>query len=243
MRNESFLLLPAIDLRNGRAVRLRQGKAHTETRPSRDPVEVARQFADAGARALHVVDLDGAFSGAPVHLALVAQICRATDLPVRFGGGLRREEDLEAAFAAGVAVSILGTVAIGDPGRLAEWISRFPGRLAASLDVRDGAVNTHGWTESSPFSLEEAAVRLAEAGLEDLIVTDVARDGELTGPDIALFRRAAGAFGRTVIAAGGIAEPADLRTLEAEPAVRGAVVGEALYEGTLPLSELGKRVP
>lgn len=191
MRSTPFLLLPAIDLRNGCAVRLRQGKAHTETRSSRDPVAVARQFADAGARALHVVDLDGAFSGAPVHLELVARICRATSLPVRLGGGLRREEDLQAAFAAGVAVSILGTVAIRDPDRLSRWISRFPGRLAASLDVRDGAVNTHGWTESSPLSLEEAAVRLAEAGLEDLIVTDIARDGELAGPDVALFRRAA----------------------------------------------------
>jgi phosphoribosylformimino-5-aminoimidazole carboxamide ribotide isomerase len=243
MRSEPFLLLPAIDLRNGRAVRLRQGKADTETRPSRDPVEVARQFADAGARALHVVDLDGAFSGAPVHLALVARICRATALPVRLGGGLRREEDLQAAFAAGVAVSILGTVAIGDPARLSQWISRFPGRLAASLDVRDGAVSTHGWTQNSPIALEEAAVRLAESGLEDLIVTDVDRDGELAGPDIALFRRAARAFGRTVIAAGGIAGPADVKALEAEPAVRGAVVGEAFYGGMLSLSELGRRTP
>lgn len=241
MRGEPFLLLPAIDLRNGRAVRLRQGKANAETRSSRDPVEVARQFADAGARALHVVDLDGAFSGAPVHLDLVAQICRATSLPVRLGGGIRREEDLQAAFGAGVAVSILGTVALDDTGRLSRWISRFPGRLAASLDVRDGAVNTHGWTESSPLTLEEAAVRLAEAGLEDLIVTDIARDGELAGPDVALFRRVARAFGRSVIAAGGIAGPADIDTLVAEPAVRGAVVGEAFYEGTLPLSELGKR--
>jgi phosphoribosylformimino-5-aminoimidazole carboxamide ribotide isomerase len=162
---------------------------------------------------------------------------------VRLGGGLRREEDLQAAFAAGVAVSILGTVAIGDPARLSQWISRFPGRLAASLDVRDGAVSTHGWTQNSPIALEEAAVRLAESGLEDLIVTDVDRDGELAGPDIALFRRAARAFGRTVIAAGGIAGPADVKALEAEPAVRGAVVGEAFYGGMLSLSELGRRTP
>lgn len=243
MRSEPFLLLPGIDLRSGRAVRLRQGKADTETRSSHDPVELARQFADAGARALHVVDLDGAFSGAPVHLALVERICQATALPVRLGGGLRREEDLRAAFAAGVAVAIVGTVAIGDPERLSQWISRFPGRLAASLDVRDGRVNTHGWTQSSPLSLEEAAVRLAAAGLEDLVVTDVARDGELAGPDVALFRRAAGAFGRSVIAAGGIAGPADVETLEAEPGIRGAVIGKAFDEGSLPLSELRKRAP
>lgn len=243
MRREPFLLLPAIDLRDGRAVRLRQGRADTETRYSRDPVEVARQFAEAGAQALHVVDLDGAFSGTPAHLALVARICRATGLPVRLGGGLRREEDLQAAFTAGVSVAILGTVVLDEPGCLSRWNIRFPGRIAASVDIRDGVVLTHGWTRGSLLPLEEAAARLAEAGLEDLVVTDVARDGELTGADVALFRRAAAAFGRTVIAAGGIATADDLVALEAEPAVRGAVVGQAFYEGTLSLSALRKRAP
>ena len=243
MRSEPFLLLPAIDLRGGRAVRLRQGRAHTETRYSSDPVEVARQFAEAGAQALHVVDLDGAFSGAPVHFALVARICRATSLPVRLGGGLRRVEDLEAAFAAGVSVAILGTAAIDEPEELSQWIARFEGRLAVSLDVRDGALATRGWTAGSSQSLEEAALRLARAGLEDLVVTDIARDGELTGPDVALFQRAAAAFGRSVIAAGGISRADDLKTLEAEPAVRGAVVGRAFYEGMLSLGALRRESP
>lgn len=235
-----FLLLPAIDLRNGQAVRLRQGKAHTETRYSSDPVAIARQFAEAGARALHVVDLDGAFSGAPVNLALVARIGRASGLPVRLGGGLRRIDDLEAAFAAGVSVAILGTAAVDRPEDLAAWIASFPGRLAVSLDVRDGAIATRGWTESSALSLDDAARRLAAAGLEDLVVTDVARDGEMTGPDVALFRRAADAFGRGVIAAGGIAAAADIETLEAEPSVIGVVIGKAFYEGTLSLDVLRK---
>lgn len=243
MRNEPFLVLPAIDLRDGRAVRLRQGRPEAETRYSRDPVEVARQFAEAGARALHVVDLDGAFSGAPVHLALVARICRATGLPVRFGGGLRRQEDLQAAFTAGAMVAILGTVAIEEPEHLSRWNTRFPGRLAASLDVRQGVVRTHGWKQDSFLSLEEAAARLAQAGLEDLIVTDVERDGELAGADVTLFRRAAAAFGRSVIAAGGISTADDLAALEAEPGVRGAVVGKAFYQGTLSLSVLRKRAP
>lgn len=236
MRSEPFLLLPAIDLRGGQAVRLGQGQAHRETRYSSDPVEIARQFAEAGARALHVVDLDGAFSGAPVHLALVARICRAAALPVRFGGGLRRPEDIEAAFSAGVSVAILGTTAVEDPAALARAIARFGRRLAVSLDVRGEAVRTRGWVDEAPMTLEEAAARLAQTGLDDLVVTDVARDGELAGPDLALFRRGALAFGRPVIAAGGIAAERDIEILEAEPSIRGAVVGKAFYEGTLALS-------
>lgn len=241
MRSEPFLLLPAIDLRGGQAVRLGQGQAHRETRYSSDPVEIARQFAEAGARALHVVDLDGAFSGAPVHLALVARICRAAALPVRFGGGLRRPEDIEAAFSAGVSVAILGTTAVEDPAALARAIARFGRRLAVSLDVRGEAVRTRGWVDEAPLTLEEAAARLAQTGLDDLVVTDVARDGELAGPDLALFRRGALAFGRPVIAAGGIAAERDIEILEAEPSIRGAVVGKAFYEGTLALSVFRRR--
>lgn len=241
MRRDPFLLLPAIDLRGGRAVRLRQGQARDETRYSDDPVEVARQFAEAGAQALHVVDLDGAFSGAPVHLPLVARICRVTALPVRLGGGLRRLEDLEAAFSAGVRVAILGTAAIEEPAGLAEALARFGPGIAVSLDVRGDSVRTRGWTDEAPWPLERAASRLAESGLVDLVVTDVSRDGELAGPDLPLFRRAARAFGRPVIAAGGIAAEKDIDALEAEPSVRGAVIGKAFYEGTLALSVLAKR--
>jgi phosphoribosylformimino-5-aminoimidazole carboxamide ribotide isomerase len=238
MKREPFLLLPAIDLRGGRAVRLRQGEASRETHYSDNPVKIARQFADAGARGLHVIDLDGAFSGAPVHLPLVARICRVAGVPVRFGGGLRRVEDMEAAFSAGVAVIILGTYALEDPASVEQWLSRFGKRLAVSLDVRGDSVRTRGWTEQARFAPDEAAARLARTGLDDLVVTAVARDGELTGPDLPLLQRAARAFGHPVIAAGGVAAEKDIAALEAEPAVRGAVVGKAFYEGTLPLSVL-----
>jgi phosphoribosylformimino-5-aminoimidazole carboxamide ribotide isomerase len=236
MKKEPFLLLPAIDLRGGRAVRLRQGEAHRETRYSDDPVQVARQFAEAGARALHVVDLDGAFSGAPVHLPLVARICRVAGIPVRLGGGLRTPDDIAAAFSAGVSVVILGTSALEDPVSVSTALARFGKRLAVSLDVRGDSVRTRGWVEQCAFTPVEAATRLAKTGLEDLIVTAVARDGELSGPDLGMLRRAAAAFGRPVIAAGGVAAERDLDVLEAEPAVRGAVVGKAFYEGTLTLS-------
>jgi len=244
VRTEPFVILPAIDLKAGRAVRLRQGEAARETRYSEDPVGVARELARAGASALHVVDLDGAFAGAPAHLPLVARICRETGLPVRLGGGLRREEDLKAAFDAGIAVAILGTVAFAERERLRRWMGLFGGpRLAVSLDVRDGAVRTHGWTEISPLSLEEAARHVAEAGVRDLVVTDIERDGELSGPDLSLFRRAARAFGSSVTAAGGIASVEDLERLESEPSVRGAVVGRALYEGTVPLEIFRRSAP
>lgn len=241
MRTEPFLILPAIDIRGGRAVRLRQGQASRETRYSDDPVKIARQFADAGARGLHVIDLDGAFSGAPVHLSLVARICRVFRLPVRFGGGLRRMEDMEAAFSAGVSVVILGTSALEDPGSVERALARFGKRLAVSLDVRGESVRTRGWTEEASLAPDEAAARLAQTGLEDLVVTAVARDGELAGPDLPLLRRAASSFGRPVIAAGGVAAEKDIDSLEAEPAVRGAVIGKAFYEGALPLSVFAKK--
>lgn len=236
MRQRRFELFPAIDLKGGHAVRLRRGEVSTEKRFSSDPVSVARQLAEAGARVLHVVDLDGAFAGEPRHLGLVARICRVTRLPVRLGGGLRREQDLEAAFAAGAAVAIVGTAAVEQPEELARWIGRFGERVAVSLDVRDGAVRTKGWVKVSGVGFEVAARRLASAGLKDLVVTDVARDGELSGADVAFFAKAAAAFGGPVVAAGGIASVEDLERLRREPSIRGAVLGRALYEGKVSLS-------
>ncbi len=236
MSERVFELYPAIDLRGGRVVRLRQGVASTEMRFSSDPVAVARQFAEAGAAALHVIDLDGAFAGAPAQLSTVARICRVSQVPVRLGGGLRREQDLDAAFSAGIAVAIVGTTAVEDPERFRGWVSKFEGRLAASVDVRGGLVRTRGWVSETAFRLEDAAVFLAGAGVRDLIVTDVERDGELSGPDLDLFRRTAEAFGSPVIAAGGISSAEDVERLRAEPSIRGAVLGRALYEGRIPLS-------
>jgi phosphoribosylformimino-5-aminoimidazole carboxamide ribotide isomerase len=231
-----FELFPAIDLKGGRAVRLRQGEASTEKRFSSDPVSVARQFADAGATALHVVDLDGAFAGRPKQMGLVARICRVAGLPVRLGGGLRSEQDLEAAFAAGAAVAIVGTAAIEEPEALARWIVKFGSRVAAALDVRGGAARTKGWVKDAGLQFEDAARRLADAGVADLVVTDVTRDGELSGPNVGLFAAAAAAFGSPVVAAGGIATAKDIDFLRGEPSVRGAVLGRALYEGRIPLS-------
>lgn len=234
----SFQIFPAIDLRRGGAVRLRQGSASEEFRYSEDPVAVARAFREAGARALHVVDLDGAFGGSPQHLATVARIVRVSEVPIRLGGGLRTDEDLEAAFSMGVAVVIVGTAAIEEPERLRGWLDHYGSRLAVSLDTRDGLVRTRGWTAIAGPALEEAAAAVRRAGVGDLIVTAVARDGDLSGPDLELLDTAARAFGGPVIAAGGVASEADLETLATSPSVRGAVVGRAFYEGNIPLSVL-----
>jgi phosphoribosylformimino-5-aminoimidazole carboxamide ribotide isomerase len=234
----SFQIYPAIDLRRGGAVRLRQGSASEEFRYSEDPVAVARAFREAGARALHVVDLDGAFGGSPQHLATVARIVRVSELPIRLGGGLRTDDDLEAAFSMGVAVVIVGTAAIEEPEKLRGWLDHYGSRLAVSLDTRDGLVRTRGWTAIAGPALEEAAAAVRRAGVCDLIVTAVARDGDLSGPDLALLDTAALAFGAPVIAAGGVASEADLETLAASPSVRGAIVGRAFYEGNMPLSVL-----
>ncbi len=234
----SFQIYPAIDLRRGGAVRLRQGSASEEFRYSEDPVAVARAFREAGARALHVVDLDGAFGGSPQHLATVARIVRVSEVPIRLGGGLRTDEDLEAAFSMGVAVVIVGTAAIEEPERLRGWLDRYGSRLAVSLDTRDGLVRTRGWTAIAGPALEEAAAAVRRAGVCDLIVTAVARDGDLSGPDLELLDTAARAFGAPVIAAGGVASEEDLETLAASPSVRGAIVGRAFYEGNMSLSVL-----
>ena len=234
----SFQIFPAIDLRRGGAVRLRQGSASEEFRYSEDPVAVARAFREAGARALHVVDLDGAFGGSPQHLATVARIVRVSEVAIRLGGGLRTDEDLEAAFSMGVAVVIVGTAAIEEPERLRGWLDHYGSRLAVSLDTRDGLVRTRGWTAIAGPALEEAAAAVRRAGVGDLIVTAVARDGDLSGPDLELLDTAARAFGGPVIAAGGVASEADLETLATSPSVRGAVVGRAFYEGNIPLSVL-----
>lgn len=234
----AFERIPAIDLRGGRAVRLRQGDPNRETSYSDDPVALAASFAAAGARSLHVVDLDGAFAGRPAHLDVVAQIAAETGLPVRLGGGLRERRDVDAALASGVAVAILGTVWVERPAEVEAWARELPGRLAAGLDVRDGSVRTRGWASAAALSVEEAAERLRALGITDVVVTDALRDGELSGPDVPLFRRAAAALGFPVIAAGGIASVDDLRLLAAEPGVRGAVLGRSLYEGRIPLDAL-----
>lgn len=236
----ALTILPAIDLRGGRCVRLRQGRADAETSYSDDPVAVARQWADGGAGWIHVVDLDGAFAGRPVHTALIGDIVRAANVPVEVGGGLRTDADIAATLETGAARVIIGTRALEQPDearRLAAWLGD---RLAVGLDARDGVLQTRGWTAGAAMRTAEAARRLEGDGVRTLIVTDIGRDGMLSGVNAAAIDEVCGATSCQVIASGGVAGPADVLSLRAlrRPNLWGVIAGRALYDGATTLADL-----
>jgi phosphoribosylformimino-5-aminoimidazole carboxamide ribotide isomerase len=230
----ALTLYPAIDLLGGRCVRLRQGDYDQVSVYDEDPVAVARHWRDAGAGWLHVVDLDGARTGRPVHLTMLADIVRATSLPVQFGGGVRTMEDVESALAVGAARVILGTAAAREPAFAAHAIATWGNAIAVSVDSRGGKAAVAGWRETTEESALGLAVRMVGAGVGTLIFTNVERDGTLAGVDAAplvAVRAAVGPRAR-LIAAGGVTTLDDLRAL-ARAGVGGAVLGNALYTGTL----------
>ena len=234
----AFTVLPAIDLRARQCVRLVQGDPAQSEVFAHDPVAVACRFVAEGARALHVVDLDGAFAGHPCQLDLVADIVRAAAVPVQFGGGLRRASDVDAAFASGVDRVVLGTRAL-DPaffgGMLAKW---GPKRIVAGLDARGAELAVAGWRERTGLDAGAVAARLRAAGAERAVYTQVQRDGMLAGPDLEGIGRIADR-GLQVIASGGVTTAEDIRTLAAmhPRGVCGAILGRALYAGRVTLAE------
>ncbi|MDR7556203.1 MAG: 1-(5-phosphoribosyl)-5-[(5-phosphoribosylamino)methylideneamino]imidazole-4-carboxamide isomerase [Armatimonadota bacterium] len=238
-----MIVYAAVDLRRGRAVRLRQGDVAREDVFADDPVAVARRWAAEGAPWLHVVDLDGALAGAPRHLDVVGRICRAVAIPVQVGGGLRRLDDVEAVLAAGAARAVLGTAALAGP-LLREGVRRFGDRIAVALDARRGAVAVEGWQAVTDIPVVEAARRVVAAGAPRLIYTDVTRDGMLTGPDLDGLVALVRAVAVPVVLAGGVTTPDDVRAAAAAGA-EGVVVGRALYEGRLRLADVVRlpRVP
>jgi phosphoribosylformimino-5-aminoimidazole carboxamide ribotide isomerase len=232
-------IYPAIDLRGGRCVRLLQGAFDRETVYGDDPVAVARDFAGAGARWLHVVDLDGARAGAPVQVDLVARICAAAGIPVQVGGGLRTRTAVEAMLDAGAARVVLGTVAVTDPDLCRALCAAHPGRIAIGLDVRAGRVRLAGWTDEAAVEPAALARRAAECGAAALVYTDVERDGTERGPDVDGTRAAARAAGIPVIASGGVGSLDHVRALVplAADGVTGVIIGRALYAGAVELAD------
>ena len=230
-----FLIAPALDVLEGRCVRLAQGERERVTVEGGDPADAARRFVAEGAPLLHLVDLDGAFSGSPSPGLLERVVAAAGDVPVQVGGGYRTLGAVEAALAAGAARVLVGTAAAG-PGFLAEAALRLGERLVVAVDVRDGRVAQEGWTTSTPLTAVELVRRCAEAGVARLLVTNTRRDGSLEGPDLDLLAAVLAAADLPVLAAGGISGVEDLRRLRAL-GCEGAVLGSALWLGRLTLAE------
>ena len=235
-----MILFPAIDLQGGRAVRLVQGDFDQSTVFNDDPVAQARAFGEQGATHLHVVDLDGAREGRPVHSAEVAAIAAAFDGVVHFGGGMRSRAAIETALATGVDRVVVGTAVLQDAELLGWAIDRLGDRLVVALDAKDGKVATHGWTVVTDRDAEELAVELVSTGVRHLLYTDIGRDGMLEGPNLPALRRlAVSAPPIGIIASGGISSLDDLRRLRAlgQDNLEGAIVGRALYEGRFSVAD------
>ncbi|MDP9341829.1 MAG: 1-(5-phosphoribosyl)-5-[(5-phosphoribosylamino)methylideneamino]imidazole-4-carboxamide isomerase [Actinomycetota bacterium] len=229
-----MIVVPAIDLRGGRVVRLKQGDPADETTYGDDPVEMARRFEAEGAVLLHVVDLDAAF-GTGHNREVVAAICGAVSIPVQTGGGLRTHDAVASALAAGAARAVLGTAAAKDPEFVREAMARHGDRIVVAVDVRDGRVMLRGWQESGG-GLDALVPALTAAGAPRFLVTSIDVDGTLEGPDLRLYERVLSLTDRPVLASGGVSAVMDLRALAAT-GVEGVVVGKALYEGTLTLRD------
>ena len=235
-----MIVIPAIDIQGGRCVQLRQGVKDSASVYGDDPAAMARRWVGAGARRLHVVDLDGAFAGEPVNAALVAGVVQAAgEVPVQVGGGIRSLEAADKLLSLGVAQVILGTRAITEPQFLRETAQRFPGRVILGLDARAGRAATAGWDETTAVDAVEFAAGVADLALFAIVFTDIERDGMLSGVNAAATAAVANAAGTPVIASGGVRDLDDIQRLRGlglkEDALLGVIAGSALYEGTLDL--------
>ncbi|MEI8307672.1 MAG: 1-(5-phosphoribosyl)-5-[(5-phosphoribosylamino)methylideneamino]imidazole-4-carboxamide isomerase [Chloroflexales bacterium] len=229
-------LIPAIDLKDGRCVRLYQGDFAQATVYGDDPVAMARRWADLGATRLHVVDLDGAKSGRPVNTDAILGIVRALKIPVQLGGGLRREEDIVAALAMGVDRVILGTAAVEHADLVARMAARFGDQIIVGVDARNGLVATDGWTSTADVRATDLVDRVAALGVRRVIYTDISRDGTLTEPNFAALAELIRPDGPAIIASGGIAVTEHLLRL-AKTGAEAAIVGKALYTGAIDLEQ------
>ena len=238
-----MLLIPAIDLKDGKCVRLRQGRMDDETVFGDDPVAVARRWVEAGARRLHMVDLNGAFQGKPVNASAIRAVAEAfPDLPIQVGGGIRDEETVQAYLDAGVQYTIIGTKAVSAPHFINDLCVEFPGHIIVGLDAKDGKVAIDGWSKLSHHSVIDMAQRFEHDGVEAIVFTDIGRDGMMEGVNVESTVELAQAIRIPVIASGGITNLDDIQALckVADEGIMGAITGRAIYEGTLDLAEAQK---
>jgi phosphoribosylformimino-5-aminoimidazole carboxamide ribotide isomerase len=233
-----MILYPAIDLKDGQCVRLLKGDMDKTTVFNDDPAAQARAFQNAGCEWLHMVDLNGAFAGAPVNGAAVEAILSAITIPAQLGGGIRDMSTIEMWLSKGLARAILGTVAVENPGLVREAARAFPGRIAVGIDARKGMVATKGWAEETEVRVTDLARQFEDAGVAAIIYTDIDRDGAMQGPNVAATAALANAVSIPVIASGGVSSLDDLRALkDCGAPLDGAISGRALYDGKIDLAE------
>jgi len=234
-----MLVIPAIDLKDGQCVRLKQGRMDDDTVFSDQPVEVAGQWRDQGARRLHLVDLNGAFAGKPENADVVHKICSAyPELPVQIGGGIRNIDTAKAYIDAGVSWVIIGTQAVKNPAFVAELCNTCPGHVIVGLDAKEGMVATEGWAQVSNVSAVSLAKQFEDTGVSAIVYTDISRDGMMQGVNVEQTAALADAVNIPVIASGGVTNQVDIDALVAQSGrgISGAIVGRAIYEGTLDLA-------
>lgn len=238
-----MLVIPAIDLKDGQCVRLRQGRMDDSTVFGDDPVSMAKRWVDAGCRRLHLVDLNGAFAGTPVNGEAVTAIAKAfPGLPIQIGGGIRTLETIEHYIKAGVSYVIIGTKAVKEPAFVKEACKAFPGTVIVGLDAQDGFVATDGWAEVSTVKAVDLAKQFRDDGVTSIVYTDIARDGMMQGVNLEATLQLAVEGGIPVIASGGVTNIDDIRALSkvAGQGILGAITGRAIYEGTLNVAEAQK---
>lgn len=234
-----MLIIPAIDLKDGKCVRLTQGKKEAETVFSNNPVEVAKLWQEQGAKYIHVVDLDGAFEGKPKNLSIVEQIVKNTKIPIQFGGGLRTTQDVKMVLELGVNRVIVGTRAIDSPSWVAELCSKFPKRIAIGIDAKDGKVAVKGWTSVCEWTAPAFAKEMERLLPSAIIYTDISKDGMLQGPNILGLQELVATVVTPIIASGGVSSLDDIKTLSQLP-IAGMIVGKALYTGGINLPMANK---
>ena len=234
-----MLLIPAIDLKDGKCVRLRQGRMEDSTVFSDDPVAMAARWVEAGARRLHLVDLNGAFAGQPVNAQVIRRIVQTfPDLPIQVGGGIRDQQTVETYLDAGVQFVIIGTKAVQEPGFINDLCAEYPGHIIVGLDAKDGRVAVDGWSKLSKHDVIDLARIFERYGVEAIVYTDISRDGMMQGVNVAATVAMAEASSIPVIASGGITNMDDIKALfaVANRGIEGAITGRAIYEGTLDVA-------
>jgi phosphoribosylformimino-5-aminoimidazole carboxamide ribotide isomerase len=236
-RHFRMVIYPAIDLLNGQCVRLRQGDYSQETVFSSDPAAVAQRWVDLGADRLHLVDLDGAKAGRPINGEVIRAIVTSVRVPCQLGGGIRTDADLETVFGWGVRWAVLGTRALQDPAWVIRMAERYPQRIVLGVDARNGYVATEGWLSTSSTKATELAQQVAHAPLAAVVYTDIAKDGMMSGPNFDALAEMQAAMPLPVIASGGVCEPNHVARLRAMT-LHGAIIGRALYEGTIDLASV-----